>query len=110
MSKNRFVRQGLAQSPQKLINQFPLFKYSWADIHGKMRISRTIFQCIRKSLISCLLRASLKFTALSWNEKIPAEYKEKRILLMSKNRPVEEGFAQGPQKPTNIHGLISLAK
>ena len=42
MSKNRLVRQGLAQSPQKLINQFPLFKYSWADIHGKMRISRTI--------------------------------------------------------------------
>lgn len=35
---------------------------------------------------------------------------------MSKNRPVEEGFAYGPQKLINqfycldIHGLISLAK
>ena len=74
MSKNRPVRQGLAQGPQKLINQFPLFKYSWTDIHGKMRISRTIYSVSEKSLISCLLRASPKFTALSWNEKIPAEY------------------------------------
>lgn len=48
MSKNRPVRQGLAQGPQKLINQFPFFKYSWTDIHGKMRISRTIYSVSEK--------------------------------------------------------------
>lgn len=48
MSKNRPVRQGLAQGPQKLINQFSLFKYSWPDIHGKMRISRTIYSVSEK--------------------------------------------------------------
>lgn len=49
MSKNRPVRQGLAQGPQKLINQFPFFKYSWTDIHGKMRISRTIYSVSEKA-------------------------------------------------------------
>lgn len=49
MSKNRPVRQGLAQGPQKLINQFPLFKYSWTDIHGKMKISRTIYSVSEKA-------------------------------------------------------------
>lgn len=48
MSKNRPVRQGLAQGPQKLINQFP-FPYSSTDIHGKMRISRTIYSVSEKA-------------------------------------------------------------
>ena len=48
MSKNRPVRQGLAQGPQKLINQFLLFRYSWTDISGKMRIFRRIHSVSEK--------------------------------------------------------------
>ena len=38
---------------------------------------------VRKNAISCVLCASVKGTVLLWAEKIPSEYLNNRLLLMS---------------------------
>lgn len=48
MSKNRPVEEGFAQGSQKPTNQFLLFRYSWTDISGKMRIFRIIYSVSEK--------------------------------------------------------------
>ena len=81
------VLRVILPSNQKLINQFLLLKYSCLYIFAKKRNSWKKFQFFRRSLISCGLCASFKVKALVWTEKIPFDYWNNRILLMSlKNR------------------------
>lgn len=79
MSKNRPVRQGLSQGPQKLINQFPLFKYSWADIHGKIRISRTIYSASEKASLTVNCVKVLNSQLFLGTRKSPPNIKTKEF-------------------------------
>ena len=68
---------------QYLIDQFVLFQYSCLYISAKKGKFLYILCLVRKSVISCVLCVSVKVTGLSWAEKMPSEYWNNRILLMS---------------------------
>ena len=56
---------------------------------------------VRKSVISCVLCASVKVTGLSWTEKIPFEYWNNRILLISLKTRFCSWFFQVAKKLIN---------
>ena len=60
-----------------------------------------ILYLVRKSVISCVLCASVKVTGLWWAEKIPSEYWNNRILLMSLKTRFCSWFFQVAKKLIN---------
>ena len=68
---------------------------------------------VRKSMIGCVLCTSVKVTALLWAEKIPSEYWNNRILLMSLKTQISSWIFQVARSSLtifycfNIHALIS---
>ena len=89
------------QVAKKLINQFLLFQYSCLYISAKKYVFLDILYLVRKSVISCVLCASVKVTGLSWAEKIPSEYWNNRILLMSLKTRFCSWFFQVAKKLIN---------
>ena len=62
------------------------------------------FQRVSKSVISSVMCARVKFTALLWGENIPSEYWKNRILSMS----LKLRLARGSNKLPKAHQRISF--
>ena len=58
-------------------------------------------QCVKQSLISCLLHACFKVTVLLWAQKTSSEYSNNGFFLMSKIRPLQQGLTRGLHKLVN---------
>ena len=102
---------------QKLIKQFLLFYYSCIYISVKKRnFGKSVNSKKKKELDSVCILCSVKVTALLCAEKIPSEYWNNKILLMSFKTQFCLWFFQGTKSSLtnfycfNIHAFICLRK